>query len=607
MKKLSFLALAAVGLLLGACSSDKEDVSTTSPNEGVNTDQYISLSINMPTTPQAATRNSTETDDNNYGDGTFELNDGLVSEYAVKDALLVVFHPAGSGNEDDATFVGAYDISPEPWSTPDDKQVTRTSAKIVQKVGSTVKVGDLALVILNKNNLVSFASSTLTVGSNTVSTATTYKDFREFIFTTTSLGAAVMTSNGFYMANAPLTDKQGSTTTAITGAKVRTLIPIENVYQTEAAALQGDPTHIYVERGMAKVTLQPLSSSLKLGSDNDKSITFLYWTIDHTNNKSYAVRSTEGHSDFLALVNQVSKKYRYAGMTDITEGNPGDYKYRTYFAKDPNYDTPVVTTGSDIDLSYATNSDYTNKVGNENPQYCFENTFNVDNQEVMNTTLVRLKVQVGDGDDLYIVNEKKGTIYDNAGVVTLAKNAAVDYIAAQKALGNINVTGTVDGSDFNVTVSTTAGAATATIEQASTLAGKITTGTVTDAQLQAAVDASLKTVSCYANGESYYTIRIKHFGDQLTPWHTDNALETPAPVVGNIYPESANRDNNYLGRYGVLRNNWYDIVVNSIQYLGEPTPKDYKNDPTTDDELDGYISVQIHILSWAKRTQNWNL
>lgn len=605
MKKLSFLALAAVGLLLGACSSDKEDVSTTSPDEGVNTDQFISLSINMPTTPQAATRNTTETDDNNY-EGGFELNDGLASEYAVKDALLVVFHPAGSGNEDDATFVGAYDISPEPWSTPDDKQVTKTSAKIVQKVGSTVKVGDLALVILNKNNLVSLASSTLTVGSNTVSTATTYKDFREFIFTTTSLGAAVMTSNGFYMANAPLTDKQGSTATPITGAKVRTLIPIENVYQTEAAALAGDPAHIYVERGMAKVTLQPLSSSLKLGSDNDKSITFLYWTIDHTNNKSYAVRSTEGHSDFLALVNQVSNKYRYAGMTDITEGNPGDYKYRTYFAKDPNYDAPVVTTGSDIDLSYATNSDYTNKVGNENPQYCFENTFNVDNQEVMNTTLVRLKVRVGDGDDLYIVNEKKGTIYDKTGVETLAKNAAIDYIAAQKALGIINVTGTVDGSDFNVTVSTTAGAATVTIEQASSLASKIT-GTVTNTQLQAAVEASLKTVSCYANGESYYTIRIKHFGDQLTPWHTGNALEDPAPVVGNIYPAGTNRDNNYLGRYGVLRNNWYDIVVNSIQYLGEPTPKDYKNDPTTDDELDGYISVQIHILSWAKRTQNWDL
>lgn len=606
MKKLSYLALAAVGLLLGACSSDKDVADNQSGNLSQDDDQFVSLSINLPTTPQASTRNG-DTDDNNYGDGTFELNDGLASEYVVKDALLVMFHPVSSGSEDDATFVGAYDISPEPWTPSSDKQVTKYSAKIVQKVGSTVTAGDLALVILNRNNLVSFTSSTLTVGSTTMGSGKTYKDFREAILTTTALGAAVMTSNGFYMANAPLTDKQGSTTTDLTGATVRTLVPIANVYQTEAAALAGDPADIYVERGMAKVTLQPLSTTLKLGSDADKAITFLYWTLDHTNKKSYAVRSTEGHSDFIKLVNQVSKKYRYAGMTDIIEGNPGDYKYRTYFAKDPNYDAPVVTTGSDIDLSYATTSNYTNKVGDDYPQYCFENTFDVDNQKVENTTLVRLKVQVGDGDDLYIVNEKRATIYDETGVQTLAKNAAVDYVEAQAALDEIEVTGTVDPNDFVVTVSKTAGDATVTITKASTFDGKITTGSVSLADLQAAVDASLKSVVCYAGGESYYTIRIKHFGDQLTPWHTGNALEDPQPVVGNIYPAGSHRDDNYLGRYGVLRNNWYNLVVKSIQYLGEPTPKDYKNDPTTDDELDGYISVRINVLSWAKRTQNWDL
>ena len=85
-------------------------------------------------------------------------------------------------------------------------------------------------------------------------------------------------------------------------------------------------------------------------------------------------------------------------------------------------------------------------------------------------------------------------------------------------------------------------------------------------------------------------------------------------MVGNIYPgvngtptEKEQCAANWLGRYGVLRNNWYDIKVNSIKYLGDPTPKDFSGDPTTDDELDGYISAQIHILSWAKRTQAWDL
>lgn len=606
MKKLSFLALAAVALLFGACASDKDDGVNVGQNVEENADQYIALSINLPTTSQLATRNTTDLDDNNYEDGNFELNDGLASEYAVKDALLVVFHPAGT-DEDAATFVGAFEISPEPWTTSSDHQVTKTSAKIVQKVGSTVAAGDLALVILNRNSLVAFAEPNLTVGGAAFPIGSTYKKFRESIFTTTALGAAVMTSSGFYMANAPLTDKKGSTTTAITGAKVRTLIPIQQVYQTEAEALASTtPADIYVERGMAKVTLQALSSTLKLGSDATKAVAFLNWTIDHTNTKSYAVRSTEGHSDFLQLVNQVSKKYRYAGMTDITEGNPGDYKYRTYFAKDPNFNAPVSTVAP-FDLSYAATSDYTDKIGDNNPQYCFENTFNVDNQEVMNTTLVRLKVKVGDGSDLYIVNENRGTIYNNAGVVTLAKTAAIDYIATQAGLGAITVSGTIDASDFDVTVTTAAGAATVTITQSTTLAGKISSGTVTNAHLQTAVNTALKTVACYAGGESYYTIRIKHFGDQLTPWHTGVALETPAPVVGDIYPTSANRDNNYLGRYGVLRNNWYDIRISSIQYLGEPTPKDYTNDTTTDDELDGYIAARIHILSWAKRIQNWDI
>ncbi len=618
MKKLSFMAMAALGLLFAACSSDKDTVGQAGNEEVQDGNQFISLAIDMPTVNSLATRSDGVTDDNNYGDGTFELNDGLASEYTVKDALLIIFHPASSGKEDDATYVGAFDINPEPWTNPSDKQVTETSVKIVQKVGSTVADGDLALVILNRNNLVTYNSSTKTleVAGAAFTVGKTYKEFRETQQTAAALGAAEMTANGFFMANTPLTDKAGSTTTAITGAKVRTLIPIDKVYPTEAEALAAAPAHIYVERGMAKVTLRALAGSLKLGTQYtqggtpvDLPITFMRWTIDHTNTKSYTVRSTEGHDDFLPLANQVNPKYRYAGMSDITEGSPATYKYRTYFAKDPNYDAPV-TAGV---LKQATTADYTTETGDDHPRYCFENTFDVANQNVMNTTLARIKVQVGT-EDLYLVNGNKSTIYKNGDVVTLAKNAAINYISAEAGLGHITVSGTVVAADFNVTVSTTAGTATVTITQATTLGSKITSGSVTDANLQTAVNASLKEVVCYADGESYYTIRIKHFGDQLTPWHTGAAAETPAPVVGNIYPgvagtasEQAQCAANYLGRYGVLRNNWYDIQVNSIKYLGEATPKDYSSDPTTDDELDGYISVQIHIMSWAKRTQAWDL
>lgn len=100
----------------------------------------------------------------------------------------------------------------------------------------------------------------------------------------------------------------------------------------------------------------------------------------------------------------------------------------------------------------------------------------------------------------------------------------------------------------------------------------------------------------YKNGESYYFVRIKHFGDDMTPWNTD---ETPKP--SNLVYPTDNQAGNYLGRYGVLRNNWYDIAVEGVKGLGSATVPAVT--PTTDDELKSYIAVKINVLSWAKRTQ----
>ena len=102
----------------------------------------------------------------------------------------------------------------------------------------------------------------------------------------------------------------------------------------------------------------------------------------------------------------------------------------------------------------------------------------------------------------------------------------------------------------------------------------------------------------YKNGESYYFVRIKHFGDDLTPWNT---TETDKPTTAAVYP-STNREGNYLGRYGVLRNNWYDIEVTGVKGLGSAKVPSVTT--TTDDELESYIAVKINVLSWAKRTQS---
>lgn len=61
-----------------------------------------------------------------------------------------------------------------------------------------------------------------------------------------------------------------------------------------------------------------------------------------------------------------------------------------------------------------------------------------------------------------------------------------------------------------------------------------------------------------------------------------------------------------VGRYGVLRNNWYKLEVTGVAAIGASTPGELNvnNDDTPDDNLKRYISCKINALSWAVRKQN---
>lgn len=78
----------------------------------------------------------------------------------------------------------------------------------------------------------------------------------------------------------------------------------------------------------------------------------------------------------------------------------------------------------------------------------------------------------------------------------------------------------------------------------------------------------------------------------MTPWE-----------AGKVYDSN---NTAFLGRYGVLRNNWYELSVNKVSGLGYPDVPEVK--PTVpDDENDQYINVEVKILSWAKRSQSIDL
>jgi len=604
MKKLSFLALAAVGLLFGACSSDKDTVGET-PNGPEYDGQFLAFNINLPSDPQSITRA------NDNGSGTLVDNgtntDGLPVEYAVKNAILLVFD-GSAANQDAANFKSAYEIATHPWENNTDPHVTETSKRIIQEVSGVVD-NDLMLIILNNNGIVTVDGSNVKINGKpfvvgTDFTSTTYEDFRKAIATTTTLGASAMTTAGFYMANAVLANESGSQkegTAPTTGFAVNTLVPITKVFKTHAEAeAAGTVDEVFVERGMAKVTVQKNDKKAMTGLTTLK-WQISGWTLDNTNTKSYLVRSTDNvttGSQYFLLNSQADntkegyKNYRFMGNSTIITAS--DYKYRTYFAEDPNF-----TSDATAELTQATLSDYKTTFGDKNPQYCFENTFDVPHQNENQTTLARLEITstVGDNpaENLFTLGNVKSTYYTTTTLITKIQERAYAYLNE-----NSLITGTFDSGDLTVTLPTDPAAGELTITSITTTKGSALSGGALPADI---IDKTVEylggKIICYKGGKSYYTVRIKHFGDVLTPWKDGVA----GVAIGTIYPTASQADN-YLGRYGVLRNNWYDIQVTDVAYLGDATPQAHTG--VTDDEIKAFIAFKINVLSWAKRTQQWN-
>ncbi len=109
----------------------------------------------------------------------------------------------------------------------------------------------------------------------------------------------------------------------------------------------------------------------------------------------------------------------------------------------------------------------------------------------------------------------------------------------------------------------------------------------------------------YTGGKVFYETRIKHFGDELTPWVPTGVSAT---TINESYGENpTTRKKNYLGRYGIVRNNWYDLKVTKILNLGypeDPAKWDSSWPGKPDDNKDQFIAVELRVLSWAKRSQN---
>lgn len=598
------------GLLLGACSNDDISESpngggtTTSPDEG-----FVAVSINLPMVSGASFRAAND-----------QFADGMDSEYEVKDAAFLVFEKGDAEEESQAVLLKAYDISDlKPWE-PQGGNVT-TYANMVQEVPALTEVGDkrYALVVLNKNNRFTINADGSVEGIGTSGQAVTFGDF----LTASAMNVADMTGDGFYMANAPISSDAA-------GTKVTTLVPIEDkIRLSEAEAKKVKAADIYVERGMAKVTLIEPGEKEVVGEayQGDK-VTMIAWALDVTNKTSKLVRDVDGIDTWRSW-SVTGGQTRFIGSV----ANP----YRVYWGVDGNYNWAVDETSKDgqeltaeqlVQVKEKFNVLEDNagvtftSFGSEAPQYCLENTFNTDNQAEYATTRVIFKAKYVPGNA-----DKDGTFYQLGTTASIyntetLKEKVLESMsdAERRELGifdkhnaaKVTLPTEEEGKAGGKYTMAEGGKITYTkYERFDTQKDKwevVTQKTYNDEQdnnnkrmkegvevasdYLKSIDRRMGAIKYFKAGESYYKALIKHFGDDLTPYERSGEQK--------IYTEEK-----HLGRYGVLRNNWYELSVTSVSSPGDP--KINPLDDEWDDPDKYFVNIQVNILSWAKRQQNVDL
>lgn len=608
MKKIYLPLALATTLALGACSSDNVvDNGGSSPID-LSKGGFVKMSLNLPT-------------DNNRGSRA-TLDDGLDNEYGIKNAYLVLFE--GGDDENAATIKGAYALSNSDFeAVGDDPNHVTLTKRIAFANDTKPQPGNklYALVVLNNNGLftVDATSHELTFASNVTpgdyATIKNFVNFSKAIASTSADGktpfAANVATNGIFMTNAPLCTKPGGATDPGTDAEVKTLADVtDNIYTTEAEAKSKPAAEIYVERAVAKVTVHSGNGTLEANKDKAASkisYTLNSWVVDNTNKKSYIVRQYDKSWNSINS-NKVTaadaSKFRFVWSTPVNPNATDANKlYRTAFAQDPEYATTTADATNYNQMASNTSMTLKAAFGNEHPQYCNENTFQVTAQNQDQTTRVVLGVKMSAPGtttydaDLYTVNDNKEVVYTEATLAERLKNILLNEPTVK------TWTKTHTTYSFDITFNNTTAGVT-TIDKAT-----FKDNTAPDEKLESFttnLNNALPNIVRYKGGVAYYAVRIKHFGDTDTPWNKEGQGVTAG---GNslIYPNpsAGASDGWFLGRYGVVRNNWYDISVNKIQTLGDATTPALSSDP--DDVLENYISVSINVLSWSKHTQGADL
>lgn len=384
-----------------------------------------------------------------------------------------------------------------------------------------------------------------------------------------------------------------------------TKLKASNFQESEALAIaEGNPVEAYVERLAAKVKVEfaeSLGTSGKIGSftvngtSKDLYFNVTGWGLNATTKDSYCFKNIN------------------TGWTEETLGFKWNdaANFRSYWGKSTNYGTGIYpgTYGSSVDkydektatLNYITYNDL--KVGINDNAYCRENT---NDPEVLGknfsgtVTSVLLKAQVTDkeGNAVTLYNFA-GSLYDEANYKAAALNsfeASTTNRIWKKTVSGGNTTYTkVTADDLSVVISAD-GYAHVELKEASNYcfgAGETSTKDATTAEINKLLngdEAYKYNTGCsfYKEGMMYYNIPIEHLRD-----------------------DGKYNDSDYVqkeGNYGVVRNHYYIITVNSIRNLGKAVNvPDERIIPNDDDVKNYFVAAKINVLSWKVVRQSVDL
>lgn len=603
MKKISsyFWGFAAIAMM-AACSNEElvpETGDATLPGIA-NGEAYLTVRLQ-----DAGALTRAEGDAEFVRDGGYK--NGVASEHNVKDAQFFFF-------DKDGVFVGKASVWNGGAPENSDNNVEFKGKTVLVLRGVTEKTYPAYLLtVLNAKDFapettLEETSKALRQWNNAYSeTDGSQKNVDYFVMSTSSYFSADKEHDKFYYA------------TKVDPSKFKN----EPYVAPETSASSDDALQVYVERLAAKVQvttgpdLQQNENGLyKINNvsiagdpnneggadegDMDVYVKFSKWGLNGTAKDSYLSKQLD--SDWKNTVPFTN----WAAPTD----------YRCFWAQSTVY-------GTNPDLSYTSYSELSSTINGSYDEttfgyaYCNENTNKVGeitSDAVLNpakVTSVLIGAQVCDfeGNPLDLVRHN-GLLFKKADYLNYVVNVVNEsnpfnaYTSYVDETDNETKYRKLDGSSYLKLVRGTEKELTVVVDEEN-FAGKkfysITAGedgketatelTPEEAQkeLQACLDAYTTDETlfvcdeAFTNGMMYYTIPIEH----LAGFGTNNAI--------------------IEGSYGVVRNHWYQVVLNKLENLGTGIFDEEEKIIPENPQQKYYLAATINILSWKVVNQSVDL